>query len=99
MGCIHYLSTNGVKRTEEAVTVPDYGTCERFLQGAREFVWVLYEGRRTCMLVNENGIALGLPINDAATEIYRTWPRMKRMYAEDRHIYGNAMVLEDIVVD
>ncbi|MRV70553.1 hypothetical protein GJ700_02320 [Duganella sp. FT92W] len=99
MGRIHYLSVYGANRIEAADTVPDYSACEDFLQGGREFVWVMYEGKRTCMLVNENGIALSLPINRAATEIYRAWPRKKQMDVKDLHIHGNAMVLEDIAIE
>lgn len=36
-----------------------------------EHVWVLLEGERCSMFVNENGVAKGLPVNDAATVHYR----------------------------
>lgn len=96
---IHYLSADGTKRIEAADTVPDYSACERFLEGDRELVWVMFNGKRTCMLVNENGIARGLPINEEATEIYRTWPRQQGMNVDGRHIHGNAVVLENIAIN
>lgn len=99
MGTIHFLAASGESRTESATAIPSTEVCEEFLAGDRELVWVVFKGKRTCMLVNENGIALGLPVNDAATEIYRAWPRSRGMYVEDRRIHGNAMVLEDIHVN
>lgn len=98
MGTIHYLSANGDCHTENATAIPSHEACEQFLVGGRELVWVLFKGKRTCMLVNGDGIEMNLPINNPATEIYREWPRSQGMYVEDRHIHGNAMVLEDIHV-
>jgi len=51
------------------------------------------------MFVNENGIALGLPINSTATEIYRDWPLRQGMDVSDRHIHGNVIVFEDIAIN
>lgn len=99
MGTIHFLAASGDSRTENATAIPGAEVCEEFLAGDREFVWVMFKGKRTCMLVNDSGNGLGLPINDAATEIYRAWPRSRGMYVEDRHIHGNAIVLEDIHVN
>jgi hypothetical protein len=99
VGTIHYLSANGDCHSETATAVPGRDACEQFLAGGRERVWVLFKGKRTCMLVNDEGALMNLPINDSATDIYREWPRKRGMHVEDRHIYGNAMVLEDIDVD
>jgi len=99
MGIIHYISADGTSRSEEAKAVPDREACERYLGGDRELVWVLFEGKRTGMFVNENGIALGLPINESATTIYRAWPISQGMNVTGRHIHGNVIVLEDIRVN
>jgi hypothetical protein len=98
VGTIHYLTADGTERIESGDSAPDYSACERFLGGSRETVWVLYKGKRTCMFVHENGIAMGLPVNVAATEIYCAWPRSQGMDVSGRHIHGNAIVLEDIPV-
>jgi len=96
MSTIHYISADGSTRTEAATAAPDVGSCELYLGGDREWVHVLFKGKRTRMLVNENGIALGLPINAEATEIYHAWPRSKGMDVTGRHIHGNAILLEGI---
>jgi len=95
---IHYLCADGTSRIEPSSTIPEREICTQFLAGSPEQVWVLFNDKRTCMLVNENGIAQGLPINSAATEIYLTWPRKKGLNVTGRHIHGNAIVFEDIEI-
>jgi len=99
MGKIYYISSDGSRRVEDADALPDNTSVESFIAGDRECVWVLFKERRTCMFVNENGIALGLPINSTATEIYRDWPLRQGMDVSDRHIHGNVIVFEDIAIN
>jgi hypothetical protein len=97
MGTIHYFDANGAVRCEEgALEAPERAAACEFVGGTIEHVWVLYKEKRTCMLVHENGIALGFPVNSQATEIYREWPRRRGMDVSALHIHGNAIVLEDI---
>lgn len=46
----------------------------KVIGGWLEFVWVEYEGKRTCMIVHEEGALIPLPINAAASLIYHIYP-------------------------
>lgn len=71
MGNIHWMEPDGSVRTELATKEPTLDAMKEFVGGWIEHVAVMYEGKYpTSMIVNEDGIRLGLPVNEAATRIY-----------------------------
>lgn len=102
-GMVHWIDTEGGERSERSDTPPTREALRLFVQGEIEHVWVLYKGRRTCMIVNETGrLRSGergpLPVNLAASKIYAA-----ASHHDSRsivpEIHGNAVVLENIHVD
>ncbi len=71
MGMIHYLPIRGnpelIRESSEAPTLTEM---QEFVEGYIEHVNVLYKGKRTTMIVNDEGAVKGLPVNEAATKIY-----------------------------
>jgi hypothetical protein len=45
---------------------------QAFVGGWMELVHVLYEGKRAQMILNEEGLLKGFPLNRSASEIYHT---------------------------
>ncbi|MFP3554209.1 hypothetical protein SB861_26410 [Paraburkholderia sp. SIMBA_049] len=102
-GRIHWLRADGGEVIEPADRVPASHTLRKFVEGDLEYVWVLYDGLRTCMVVNETGaIRMAdrdpLPVNVAASKIYAA-ANGRLGVAPDSfipHIRGNAVLLEKI---
>lgn len=70
MGLIHWMPVEGPEVTEDASEQPEYERLREYVGGWIEYVSVLYKGKRTTMVVNEEGRLNDLPINERATEIY-----------------------------
>jgi hypothetical protein len=103
-GKIHWLRVDGGEVIEPADRVPARQTLQSFVEGGIEYVWVLYNGRRTCMVVNDCGAIAAdgrngaLPVNLAASTIYAA-ASGRLNESSIPHIHGNAVVLENIHVD
>ena len=105
-GTIHWIDTEGGERCEPSDTPPSREQLRTFVKGNIETCWVLYKGRRTAMIVNEDGaIATDergpLPVNLAASKIYAAASAMRGEDYVPRtpRIHGNAVVLENIPVE
>lgn len=104
-GRIHWLRVDGGEIIEPADRIPARQTLQKFVEGGIEYVWVLYQGRRTCMVVNELGAVPTdernpLPVNLAASAIYAAASRKPDQPPTGLpRIHGNAVVLENIHVD
>ncbi|MHB9836813.1 hypothetical protein Q8F57_018430 [Paraburkholderia terrae] len=102
-GKIHWLRADGDEVIDPADRPPQAQTMRLFVEGELEYVWVLFDGERTCMVVNETGaIRMAdrkpLPVNMAASKIYAA--ANGRLGAPDiPRIHGNAVLLEKIHVD
>lgn len=72
--------------------------------GGIEFVWVEYLGKRTCMIVNETGALDRLPVNEAATSIYHTYPAkrdgvtLQQARGQFPLIYGDVALLDGVKI-
>lgn len=74
--------------------------------GDIEFAYVEFNGRRTCMIVNDTGSIQQppLPINYGATKIYHTYPARRDGLSMDEawfrypHIHGDVALLDGIEV-
>ncbi len=94
----HFLYADGRHEQREMTAEERSPSGERklvkdFLKGYPEEVWVLFNSKRSRMFVDEDGHGKGLPYNEKATEIYRTYS--KQIGQENDHwIAGDAMVLE-----
>lgn len=65
-----------------------------------EHVTVLYDGRRADMFVDEMGGCIGLPVNDAATAIYRAATLRRAPLANPDAlpaIFGPAVLVERLI--
>lgn len=104
MGTIHWLRADGTQESEESEQMPQRDRLMHFVDGHIEFVWVAYNGKRTCMIVNETGAMKTdergpLAVNEAASKIYmQTNARPDDYPHYAPRIYGNAVVLENIFV-
>lgn len=95
MGIIHYYHADGSYDSARAEKHPPIEAIQHFVGGDAERVWVLFNGTRCAMFVNENGHQLKLQINPRATDIYHEAAK-KRGLANPYPILGDAIVLEDI---
>lgn len=98
----HIIPPEGEIRHEDLVAAPTLNWMrDRIGGGYVEYVSVLYQGRPTTMLVDEEGATnfrpgYPLPVNERATEIY--WEASRRRGVRHDHnsprVYGTAVVLE-----
>lgn len=81
-----------ISTDNEIVVVEDANTLEQLQEavgGYVERVSATLNGVRIDMWVNEDGIALRLPLNRLGTKIYHTWPNAKRAMLP---ILGNVII-------
>ena len=103
-GKIHFMKADGSIRIIEADKPPTGDEMRNFVGGYIELVHVLYQGKASQMIVNEEGATdfmkeYPLPINRAATEIYHNasiargedWPHDMSPF-----IHGDVILLEDV---
>lgn len=75
---------------------------ERYKTGFAEMVWVLHNGQRTLMLVDEFGAqpvmeGYPLPVNEKATELYRAASRARGQdWTGPPYIHGDVVIFENI---
>lgn len=77
------------------------------VDGDIEFVWVTFNDKRTCMIVNETGAVQNppLPINQVATHIYHTYPaRRDGISMEEARkrfppVRGDVAILDNVKVE
>lgn len=71
---------NAIRKSEE----PSYDELRSYLNGGYvEVVWVLHNGKRAQLIVDEEGSLKNLPFNPKATAIYRaTAEHMAKQYRE-----------------
>lgn len=110
MSTLHIVKTDGSNTTEPFPAMFDYDRDNKRMReivgGDIEFVWVEYEGQRTCMIVNETGAIQSppLPVNEWATRIYHTWPAKRDgltlEQARDAYptVHGDVALLENVAV-
>lgn len=98
MGTLHYYHADGSYDTRRAADCPPLEDLQSFVGGYVECVWVLFNEKRCAMFVNEDGHRLNLPVNLQATKIYHE-AALRKGRINPNPILGNAMVLEDIVVE
>ena len=102
---IRIIHADGREEAREGTSKLPYDE-ERRIVGdpGPEVVWVLHQGRRTCMIVNECGAIEfanrpPLPVNEKATQIYHA---ARRSFGEPcdglAQIHGTAIVYEGIQV-
>lgn len=78
--------------------LPTLEEMQAWVGGDIEYVWVLFNGQRTPMVVNEVGAGpfglKQLPVNERATEIYHAWTLSQGKPRPDALVYGHVLVLE-----
>lgn len=84
---------------EEAVVAPDLERMKAYVGGFIEVVHVLYFGKPTQMVANEEGLLIGLPFNMRATSLYHLNHIHTRGEFPDSPIVGNAIVLHDLPLE
>lgn len=103
MGVVHFLYPDGASHAVERDQPPSHGDlCSTvgIPETKAERVIVLYEGRRTVMLVHGEGQISALPVNREATEIYRAAAVRRGYIADDLPtIAGPAIVLDGFADD
>ena len=77
------IMPDGTETVKEWPGEPPYEDMKEFVGGYIELVTVLNGGKRCHMIVNEEGMILGLPINDAATEVYYAASRARGVEPTD----------------
>ncbi len=82
MKYIHIYKTDNSYEKREASTKPDLEEMQRIVGGYIEPLRVCHEGHTRTMVVNEDGISLGLHVNHAASRI------------AGRPIVGDVFILE-----
>ena len=70
--------------------------------GTAEFAWVSFNGKRTCMVVNDGAIAeddqTTLPLNEKATEVFHAWGKSQgHKTSKARKVHGTVVMLDDLV--
>lgn len=74
---------------------PNLEQMQCIVGGYIELVSVLHNGKRTTMVVNEEGACNGMPINRAATEIYHEFAQfVGRDWKGAPYIHGDAILFE-----
>lgn len=102
MGTLILYRADGAVHTElcPETVVDDRAFLDKLQQlvgGYIEIVWVLYNGKRTAMIVNEDGLSLGLPPNIRGTEIYRETAKLSGHDSRDV-VVGDVVVLEGVTI-
>ncbi len=98
MGVIHWMPPAGNGHSEQADRRPDMERVREFVDGTPETVYVLFKGKRAVMFVNGDGANIGMRVNPDASEIYAEYAKSKGQVCP-HHIYGPAIVLEEIPID
>jgi len=70
MGIIHYVEPTGDITTEKAEKPPSLEDMQKYVGGFIEVVHVMWNQKRTQMIVNEEGLILKLPGNWKASCVY-----------------------------
>jgi len=98
---IRILHPDGREETRPGNAMLPNDEAKKIVGGWTECVWVLHQGKRTCMLVNETGAIQDppLPINKAATEIYHQASRARgRDWVGPPHIHGTVILYEGMEI-
>ena len=103
MGVVHFLHPDDGSHAVERDELPPRGdlcSTAGIPETKAERVFVLFDGKRTVMLVHGEGQILGLPVNREATEVYRAAAVRRGHKADDLPtIAGPAIVLEGFADD
>lgn len=94
MGSLTIIAHTGRMLSGTCSKRPDSERLAEWVSGEPETVYVLHNGQRAHMIVNEQGHALGLPANAVATQIYWANTRAKGGKVTDYFIAGDAVLLE-----
>lgn len=78
-----WIRPDGTEEHHDTPGEPSLDEMQKFVGGFIELVTVLYKGKKCHMIVNENGIAEGLPVNETATEIYYAASRARGVEPTD----------------
>ena len=98
MGLLIHIKADG--KTEERIvsSAPDLEELQQMVGGYIEVVWVRHKGRRTAMIVNEDGYRLGLSVNPRASQIYQATALFVGQ-TTDHMIVGDAVILEGVSLE
>ena len=97
MGTVIVIDVKGAELHTPSNKVPELEWMQGIVGGYIERVHVHYKGKPTWMIVNEEGLLKGLPINQKATDIYLTHARIQGMEVlPGACIVGAVIILEGI---
>ena len=96
---IHRIWPDGRHEIEEAEELPAFEDMQKFVEGWVERVKVLYEGKPTNMVVNEEGLLKGMELNSKATEIYHAATLARGLPRPEAVIVGPAMLFEGFSIN
>jgi hypothetical protein len=101
VGTIHWIDADHTKAVvqEPADVPPDLQRMQDYVEGHIEVVHVMFKGKRTQMLVNEEGLITAKPFNMRATSLYHLASIQDRGEFPNSPIVGNAIVLEDLPLE
>ena len=94
---IHFYYTDGLHLVLEHHHAMPLKMMQEYVGGLIEVAHVQFKGKRTDMVVNEEGAINGMPINAAATVIYHIHSVENRTGINNQFngIYGDAIVFEN----
>lgn len=98
MGLLHIFMANNAYDLQRVTSPPPMDEISRLVAGVPEVVYVLYNGKRCQMFVNEDGSALDLPFNARATKIYHAWSEHQGKI-NPHPILGNAVLLDGMTME
>src|ERR1700681_4342982 len=102
MGAIHVIKADGTTESSPADRMPPTEELRAIVGGTAEFASVSFNGKRTCMVVNDNGAIADddqttLPLNEKATELFHAWGKSQgRDTTKAWKVHGTVVMLDDI---
>lgn len=98
---IRILHPDGREETRPGNEQLKFADERAIVGGFVEVVWVLHQGKRTCMLVHETGAIENppLPINTKATDIYHQASKARgKDWVGPPFVHGTVILYEGMVI-
>ncbi len=104
MGIMHKMKATGEHTVQTVEAMLDTPETQAYIGGYMEYVYVLYNGKKCLMIVNEEGAIHKrdrgpLPINARATKIYKAAAAARgHSYFGPPFIHGDVLLYEGVPI-